>query len=96
MIKKKIISCQAPVNVKLTQLFNFVRSLISRQGDIIHLPATFPVAQKKTPRSAWTLGSRQAWRLPRDGQPVVGGPDSHAQGLVGHFLFLKRTRHRNY
>ena len=37
------------VTMKLTQLFNFVCSLISCQRNIIHLPATFPVAQKKTP-----------------------------------------------
>lgn len=71
-----------------------MRSLISRQWDVIHLPATFSVAQKEAPGSAWTLGSRQARCLPRHGQPVVGGADSDPQGLVGHVLFLKRTRHK--
>lgn len=36
-------------SLKLTKLFNFVGALISRQWNILHLPATFPVAQQKAP-----------------------------------------------
>lgn len=55
----------------LTQLLDLVRPLLAGQGDVLHLAAALPVAQEEAPRSAWALGSGQAWRLPRNGQPVV-------------------------
>lgn len=42
-------SSSRPMNLRLTELLNFMSSLISRQWNILHLPAIFPKAQKKTP-----------------------------------------------